>query len=380
LNYKNSTQNWKIPLYKVHVSHSDLKSVRDVLKRGTDWALGKEITDLEKKLSQYVDCKYCLAFNSGTSAGHALMIAMNLKKSEVLVPSFSFIATANWPLMVDAIPKFVDIEEKTLGLDPNKIAQKISKKTKLIMPIHYAGLPCKIPEIKKIAMDNKIPLIEDAAESIGSSIKNKKIGSFGDASIFSFAGNKVLTSGEGGAIVTNSKKLYEKLKLIRSHGRKINGNYFSSNKNPNYVELGYNWRMSSITAALALSQLKNIDFLLNKRRKNSKYLISKLKKINEINFHLAPKNYTHSYQLFSIILKDKKTRNGLMNFLTSKKIMSKIFFSPIHSSNFFKNISPNQNLPVTEKISDTILSLPMYPDLTHSEMDYIVESVYEFFE
>jgi len=138
--------------------------------------------------------------------------------------------------------------------------------------------------------------------------------------------------------------------------------------------------MSSITAALALSQLKNINFLLNKRQKNSQYLISKLKKINEIKFHLAPNNYTHSNQLFSIILKDKKIRNGLMNFLTSKKIMSKIFFSPIHTSKFFKDIFPNQNLPVTQKVSDTILSLPMYPDLTHSEMDFMIESIYEFFE
>ncbi len=380
MNHKASTDNWKIPLYKVHVSSSDIKSVRNVIKRGTDWALGKEIIDLEKKLSEYVDCKYCLAFNSGTSAGHALMIAMNLKKYEVIVPSFSFIATANWPLMVGAIPKFADIEEETLGLDPNKIQQKINKKTKLIMPIHYAGLPCKIQEIKKIARDNKIPLIEDAAESIGSSVDNKKIGSFGDASVFSFAGNKVLTSGEGGAIVTNSKKLYEKLKLIRSHGRKITGNYFSSNKIPNYIELGYNWRMSSITAALALSQLKNINYLLNKRRNNSKYLISKLKRSKDLKFHVAPKNYIHSYQLFSIILKDKKTRNGLMNFLTSKRIMSKIFFSPIHNSSFFKQTLPKQNLPVTEKISDTILSLPMYPDLTHSEMNFIAESITEFLE
>ena len=138
--------------------------------------------------------------------------------------------------------------------------------------------------------------------------------------------------------------------------------------------------MSSITAALALSQLKNINFLLNKRQKNSQYLISKLKKINEIKFHLAPNNYTHSNQLFSIILKDKKIRNGLMNFLTSKKIMSKIFFSPIHTSKFFKDIFPNQNLPVTQKVSDTILSLPMYPDLTHSEMDFMIESIHEFFD
>ena len=140
--------------------------------------------------------------------------------------------------------------------------------------------------------------------------------------------------------------------------------------------------MSSITAALALSQLKNIDYLLTKRRKNSKYLISKLKKINEIKFHTPPPTFTHSYQLFSIILKNQKTRNSLMNFLTSKKIMSKIFFQPIHTSKFFRRIFQNQKyqLPVTEKISNTILSLPMYPDLSYNDMNYIVKSIQEFFE
>ena len=128
MSYKNTTQNWKIPLYKVHVSQTDVKSVFGVLKRGTDWTLGKEVIDLEENLAQYVGSKYCLTFNSGTSAGHALMIAMNLKKSEVLVPSFSFIATANWPLMVNAVPKFIDIEEKTLGMDPKKLKKKFLKK------------------------------------------------------------------------------------------------------------------------------------------------------------------------------------------------------------------------------------------------------------
>ncbi|SVE06782.1 uncharacterized protein METZ01_LOCUS459636, partial [marine metagenome] len=251
-----------------------VSAVTSVIKRGTDWACGPEITQFEKELSNYVGCKYSLTFNSGTSAGHAVLIALGLQNKEVMIPSLTFISTANWLLMTGNKPKFVDIEEETLGLDPIKIEKKISKTTKVIMPVHYAGLPCKINEIRKIATENKIMLIEDAAESIGASIGKKNVGTFGEASIFSFAANKVLTSGEGGAVLTNSKKLFEKLKLIRSHGRLISENYFSSIEKPNYVTLGYNWRMSSITAALALSQLKRLDHLIKKRQENSKYLAS----------------------------------------------------------------------------------------------------------
>ncbi len=264
------TSQWKIPLFKINVSPSDVKSVTNVIKRGTDWADGKEITQLEKELSKYIGCKYCLVFNSGTSAGHAVLIASGLQNKQVMIPSLTFISTANWVLMAGAHPKFIDIEEQTLGLDPIRIEEKITKTTKAIIPVHYAGLPCKINEIKKIARENKITLIEDAAESIGATVGKKKVGTFGEASIFSFAANKVLTSGEGGAVLTNSKKLFEKLKLLRSHGRLIKENYFSSIQKPNYVTLGYNWRMSSITAALALSQLKRLDYLIKKRQENQK--------------------------------------------------------------------------------------------------------------
>tara|TARA_Y100000996_G_C22525737_1_gene644355 strand:- start:965 stop:1726 length:762 start_codon:yes stop_codon:yes gene_type:complete len=248
------------------------------------------------------------------------------------------------------------------------------------MPIHYAGLPCKINEIKKIASENHIPLIEDAAESIGASIKNKKVGTFGEASIFSFAANKVLTSGEGGAVVTNSKPLFEKLKLIRSHGRSLKENYFASIQNPNYVSLGFNWRMSSITAALALSQLNRLDSLIKMRQKNAKYLIKKLQKFKEITFHSTPKDYVHVYQLFTIMLPNTKTRNELSNFLTKKGIMSKVFFVAIHKTNFYKKLKSNySDLSTTENICDRILSLPMYPDLKETEMDLISKSIEEFF-
>jgi len=375
-------KNWKIPLYKIQNDKNDLKSITKVIKRGMDWAIGPEVEKFENSFASYIGTKYCVSFNSGTSAGHAALLSLGIKKNdEVIVPSFSFVATANWPLMVNAKPKFVDIEDITLGLDPKKIESSITKKTKAIIPIHYAGLPCQIGSIKKISDKYDIPLIEDAAESIGASIKNKKIGTFGKLSIFSFAGNKVMTTGEGGAIVTNSKKIFEKLKLIRSHGRS-SSNYFSSTKPANYIELGYNWRMSSITAALALSQLKKINKLISSRRKNAKYMIEKLSKFDEILVPSEPKYYKHAFQLFSIRLPERTTRDNLSKFLAKKGIMTKVFFEPIHLSNFYQNLDlpVKNNLKTTEKISNEILSLPMYPGLKKQNIDYIINSIGKFFK
>ena len=374
--------NWKIPLYKVSNDSSEIKAISKVIKRGMDWAIGPEIEEFENKLAKYIGTKYCISFNSGTSAGHAALLSYNLKKNDqVLVPSFSFIATANWPLMANCETKFVDIEEQNYGMDPKKIENSISKKTKIIMPIHYAGLPCKINEIKKIAKKNKIVLIEDAAESIGSKINKQNIGTFGELGIFSFAGNKILTSGEGGAIVTNSKEKFDKLKLIRSHGRKSVDNYFSSIQTPKYVELGYNWRMSSITAAICLSQLDKIEKLINSRRQNAKYYQKKLKKFKEIKIHEEPIGYKHVYQLYSIQLPSKKIRDGLSKFLAKKGIMSKVFFAPIHLTDHFSSYKIKQKkMTNTEKISERILSLPMYPDLRKDEINEIVDTISEFFE
>jgi len=283
--------------------------------------------------------------------------------------------------MVGTKPIFSEIEEETLGMDPSYLDSIISKKTKVIMPIHYGGMPCKIIEIKKFAEQHKLTLIEDSAESIGSTIGNKKAGSFGDMSILSFAGNKVLTTGEGGAVIVNSKKLYEKLKLIRSHGRQINSNYFQTTKTPNYISLGYNWRMSSMTAALGLSQLKKLETLISKRRKNSIYLSSKLTKHSEITLPLNYKNHKNVFQLYTIRIMGKNLRNNLMKFLEKKSIMSKIFFEPVHLSKFYsKNMNKKISLPVTEKISQQVLTLPMYPSLTKNEINFIGDTVDEFFE
>ena len=374
---------WKIPLYRVFTDKDDLQSISKVLKRGMDWAIGPEIIQFEKSLAEYVDSKFCISFNSATSALHASLLAAKITKGdEIITPSFTFIATPNSALMVNAMPKFVDIDIDTLGLDPEHLKQNISTKTKAIIPVHYAGLPCKIEEILKFAQKKKIYLIEDAAESLGSHVNKKMTGTFGDMGIFSFAGNKVLTSGEGGAIVTDSKQLFEKLKLIRSHGRKEILGYFSSTSSPDYVSLGYNWRMSSITAALALSQLNKLNKLIKLRRKNADYLSFNLKKFPEIRVPPEPKGYYHVYQLYSIILENNKLRNNLKEFLTHKGIMSKVFFEPAHLTNFYrKNILKKKLvLQNTETVSSRILTIPMFPGLTKQELDYICNSIGEFLE
>ena len=373
---------WKIPLYKIFTDRDDNKAVNKVLQRGMDWAIGPEIEKFETHLAQYIGRKYCITFNSGTSAGHAALIALGINaKSEVLVPSFTFISTANWPLMVQSSPKFVDIETQTYGMDPEDLDTKISKKTEAVIPIHYGGLPCKIDEIKEISNKNKFYLIEDAAESFGASLNGKKIGSFGEISIFSFAGNKILTTGEGGALCTDSKKLYEKIKLIRSHGRQLHSEYFSSMQDHDYFSLGYNWRMSSITAALGLSQLDKIEKIIDMRRNNAKYYQSKLKNIKEISLQEELPGFKHVYQFYPILLRNSTVRTKLMNFLASKGIMTRVFFKPVHKTMFFSKIGYGSlNLPNTEKISKQILALPMFPTLQKEEIDYIIDTITKFFE
>ncbi len=371
----------KIPLYKIFTDREDNRAVNKVLQRGMDWAIGPEIAEFEKKLASYIGTKYCIAFNSGTSAGHAALLAININSGEVIVPSFTFISTANWPLMVNAKPKFVDIEEENFGLNPERVKSEITKNTKAIIPIHYGGLPCKIIEINRIARNKKIPLIEDCAEAFGTKIKGVSVGTFGQMSIFSFAPNKILTTGEGGAICTDSRKIFEKLQLIRSHGRLINENYFKTSQSPNYISIGYNWRMSSMTAALGLSQFDKLDRIIQLRRRHARFYVSKLKKINEIKLPDEPKDHLHVYQLFTIQLKNNLIRHKLQKFLASKGIMTKVFFEPIHLSKFYKKSGfGKKSLSNTEKISRTVLSLPIFPGLKSEEITHICDSIKEFFE
>ena len=376
-------ETWKIPLYKIYSDDEDVSLITKIIRRGSGWALGPEIEEFEKAISNYVGADYCLTLNSGTSALHASLLAYGFgPNDEVIDPSFSFISTANSVLFVGAKPTFADIEETTFGLDPNSIQSKINKNTKCIIPMDYGGMSCNIFEIKEVARKNNLVLIDDSAECLGSSVNGKKVGSIADLSIFSFCGNKVLTTGEGGAIVTDSKEIYEKIKLIRSHGRVDTVAYFDNSSESQYSYLGYNWRMSTLTAALGISQLQKLDKIIKMRQENAKYFSSRLSKFSQIKVPTPPSGYDHIYQLYTIRISDSKIRDKLHEHLTRKKIFSRVYFSPIHLTQFYKERFPTDSwvLPVTEKISQQVLTIPLYPNMTLEEKEYVVDSISEFFE
>ena len=377
---------WKVPLYKVFWDEDDVEYVNKVIRRGFYWTGGPEVKEFEEAISEYVGTKYALTFNSGTSALHALMLAYGFKEGdEIIVPSFTFIATANAVLYVNAKPVFAEIEETTYGLDPNDVVEKINDKTKAILPIHYGGGCSKIKELLESAEDHNLLLIEDAAEAVGTKLNGRHMGTFGDSAILSFCGNKVMTTGEGGAVVTNNKEIYEKLKLIRSHGRVETESYFSSVKSFDYVLLGYNWRMSDITAALGLSQLKKLEKAIELRRKIAQEYTEFIEK--KLSGHLQPPRHLegcrHVYQMYTIRVKDgREVRDKLKAFLAEKGIMSKIYFDPIHLTSLYKNRLGYKegDLPRTERISGEVLTLPIYPTMTNDELNYVKNALLEFFE
>ncbi len=374
---------WKIPLYKIYTDDEDLNLVTKIIKRGNRWAIGPEVEQFENAIKNYVGCDYCLTLNSGTSALHASLLAYELGKgAEIIVPSFTFISTVNSVLFVDAIPTFAEIEETNLGLDPELIQARISSITKAIIPMDCGGLPCKIFEIKKQIEDAGLILIEDAAEALGSSVKGTKVGSNADATIFSFTGNKVLTTGEGGAITTNSREIYEKIKLIRSHGRIDKINYFNNPHESNYQGIGYNWRMSTITACLGITQLEKLDKIVKMRQENANFLSERLSKHSQIQVPKGSAEYTHIYQMYTIRLPNKIIRDKLHSHLLADGIFSKVYFYPIHLTDFYKNKFGTKSgiLPVTEKIADQVLTLPIYPNMTIEEKNLLIESIDMFFE
>lgn len=352
--------------------------------QGSYWATGPNVEKFETMLAEYVGKKYAVAFNSGTSALHAMLLAYGIKEGdEVIVPSFTFIATANSVLFANAKPVFADIEETTCGLDPEDVKERITGKTKAIMPIHYGGSACQIKELMEIAEDHKLLLLEDAAESLGTKVDEKRVGSFGDAAVFSFCGNKVITTGEGGMIVTDQRDVYERLKLIRSHGRLETENYFASAKVMDYVALGYNWRMCNIIAALGVSQLKKLSKVIEMRRRNAAYLSKSLSNVSKIEPPNPPEGFFHVYQMYTIRVGDgKKARDGLKGYLAEKGVMTKVYFSPVHLTGFYREKFGFQGgeLPMTEKISEQVLTLPMYASLTKDEMDYVASCVRGFVE
>jgi perosamine synthetase len=369
-----------IPLFKIFWDKDDIEMVNAVIRSGSYWTTGPTVEKFEEQLAGYAGTKYCATFNSGTSALHALLMAYGLGSGdEVIVPSFTFIATANAPLFVGARPAFADIEEGSYCLDPASVQEKITKKTRAVIPIDYGGCPCDIKAMREIARDNNLLFIEDAAEAFGAKTGGQVLGHMADATLFSFCQNKIITTGEGGCIVTDDKKIADRLKLIRSHGRDDGpSNYFSKSGYSEYVTLGFNFRMSDITAASGISQLKKVEQIVDMRRSNAAYYSGRLGRLDGIVTPASRPGDRHVYQLYTIRLTAPgKSRDELSGQLMKNGISNKVYFYPVHLTEFYRRDFGWKagDLPVTEVVSQQVLTLPMYPELTHEEMDRVIACI-----
>ena len=373
----------KIPLFKTYSDEADVEAVTKIIRRGTYWAVGPEIQEFENKLAKYIGKKYALTFNSGTSALHTLLLAHNIAGKEVIVPSFTFIATANAVILAGGKPVFADIEQETYGLEYESVKNKITENTVAIMPIHYGGFPARdILKLKQLAKENNILLIEDAAQSIGAEIEGTKIGNIGDASIFSLCQNKILPTGEGGILFTDSEEIYEKSKLLRSHGRvEESKDYFSYIGDNDYVQVGFNFRMPTIIAALGISQFAKIDKIISMRRAIAKKYDLRLSKIKGIQLRTMLKNHFQVYQMYSFKLNSNKIRDRLQKHLELDGIMSKVYFYPVHQKTIYlSNNKEKKDLPNTIELSEKTLNIPLYPHMKEEEIDFVLTSIEKFFQ
>ena len=304
-----------IPYGHQWIGEDDIQAVAGVL-RG-DWiAQGPEIKLFEKAVAQYCGVKYAVAVNNGTAALHLAYLAAGLKKrDEVICTPNTFVATTNMLLSVGVKPVLCDIRLDTYNIDEAKIEKLITKKTKAIVPVHFAGHPCAMDVIGKIAKKHNLIVIEDAAHALGGKYKKKKIGSFSDMTTFSFFPVKPITTGEGGMVVTNNKQYYEKLRLLRSHGVQ------KDKKGKNVMtELGYNYRITDIQAALGRSQLKKLNRFLRKRHEVVRWYEAALQDVKEVILPVVLPEVYSGWHLYVIRVADSKKRDGLVAYLKKQGI------------------------------------------------------------
>jgi len=364
---------YQIPLFRSAVNEADVQAVSAVMTRANYWAEGPEIEQFETKLCQYMGVPGALVCNSGTSALHMAMIACGVRYfHEVIVPSFTFISTVNAVKFTGAEPVFADIEPDTMGLDPADVESKITQKTKAIIAVHYAGHPCRITELRKLAFKHDLVLIEDAAEAMGAVSNNRMVGTFGHCSMLSFCQNKIISTGEGGALITDTKWTYDRARLVRSHDRQVGTSFDGSSSD--YIDLGYNFRIPTMNAALGISQLSRIEELITKRERVAGWYFENLKD-TQLTLPCIHGSARHVYQLYTIRVPNGQ-RDKLMAHLAGKGIASKIYFNPVHLTAFYRK-NKDDVLPVTNQISKEVLTLPMYPDLKEEEVKEVCEAVKE---
>ena len=364
-----------IPYSRQHIDSDDISAVNEVLK--SDWLTqGPNVLAFEKSLAEYSGARYAVAVPNGTAALYLAYKAIGLKKGdEIITTPNTFVATSNMALVCGAKPVFCDIRLDTYNIDESKIEKLITKKTKAIVPVHFAGHPCEMDKISEIAKRHNLIVIEDACHALGAQYKNKRIGSLSDLTVFSFHPVKPITTGEGGAILTDNKEYYEKMLQLRTHGIIKDPKKSESIGKWHYemVDLGFNNRITDIQCALGISQLKKLDKFHEAREKIANAYFKKLKNWKNIILPAKLKEIQHSWHLFVIRVKNKNIRKEVFSYLQSKGIGVQVHYIPVYQHPYYRNIGyRDTELDNTEAYYNSCISLPIYPDLKPEQLDYVI--------
>lgn len=361
-----------IPYGTQNIDQKDINAIIKVLR--SPWlTMGPKLGEFEAALAKYCGVRYAVAAMNGTAALHMIYLAAGLKKGdEVITTPNTFVATTNMLLAVGAKPVFCDIRPDTNNIDEEKIEKYITKKTKAIVPVHFAGHPCDMDTIFRIARKYKLLVIEDAAHALGAKYKRKKIGSLkSDMTMFSFHPVKAITMGEGGAVVTNNKKYYERLKLFRNHAM------FKDAKGKNVVvELGYNYKVTEFQSALGLSQMSKLDLFIKKRHQVVGWYSQALKGIEEIILPVELPGYYSGWHLYIIKVKKPKDRDALSKYLFKKGIGVNFHYPNVYSQPHYKKIGyKNIKRKNADLYHKTCITLPLQTKMTKKDVNYIANAI-----
>lgn len=366
-----------IHIAKPYLTKDEAQSAYDTILTG--WITqGPRVAEFEEKFATYCGSKYAVALSNCTTALHLAMIVAGIKEGdEVICPSMSYIATANSVKYVGAIPVFAEVSPSDFNICPIDAEKKITNKTKAILIVHQIGMPANIDAFKALCDKYNLKLIEDAACAAGSAYKEHKIGYHSDLVCFSFHPRKVITTGDGGMITTNNEEYYHRIKLLRQHGMSVNDRVRHESKTvifEDHVEVGYNYRMTDIQAAVGIQQLAKLDWIVEERRKIAFYYLDKLKDINWITLPYEPENCYSNYQSFCLTIKDNApiNRNDLMQKFLDEGIATRRGVMTAHRETAYKNTG-NYYLPISEKLHDTTIVIPLYVPMYMADVDSVID-------
>ena len=376
---------WKVPLSDLDFGPEENAAVMEVLN--SRWlTMGAVTQEFERKFADHIGARHALAVSNGTVALHLACLALGIGPGdEVIVPSLSFVATSNAVLYTGAEVRFADIiGPAELTISPEAIEKLITERTRAIIVMHYGGYPCRMPEIMAIAAKHGLAVIEDAAHAPGASLDGKFLGTWGDAGCFSFFSNKNLATGEGGMLVTNRDDIAEKVRLLRSHGMtsmtwdRHQGHAYSYD----VVELGYNYRLDEIRAALGLVQLKKLAENNRKRAEITGKYWGTFQRFDEFNdfgfpfrFLTGRQGYSPSFHIFPLILPERLDRAGLVEDLKAGGVQTSLHYPPIHKFTIYRGRFQDLYLPHTEFAASHLVTLPLYPTMGQASLETVIAEI-----